>query len=298
MPLAVDGYAWLPERRRRVGGVFHTRVMGQRAVGLAGPEVVRFFYDEHNVRRRRAIPEPVQRTLFGHGAVHTLDGADHRHRKAIFLSLMGPDGVASLVEYALAAWDEAETQWPSRERIVVFDEASRIITSGVSAWAGVPLDADEVPSVARDLVALVDGFATSGPRHWRARRARGRLESRFADLIRGVRAGDTIVPVGSAVDVVAPHLDPDGTPLDPRVAAVELLNVVRPTVAVCWFVAYTAHALHRWPHTRDVLRTGDDAYIEAFVHEVRRFYPFAPFIGGRAARELTWPPARADESDR
>jgi fatty-acid peroxygenase len=75
------------------------------------------------------------------------------------------------------------------------------------------------------------------------------------------------------------------------VAAVELLNVVRPTVAVCWFVAYTAHALHRWPHTRDVLRTGDDAYTEAFVHEVRRFYPFAPFIGGRAARELTWPPA-------
>jgi fatty-acid peroxygenase len=44
LPLALDGYAWLPERRRRVGGAFHTRVMGQRAVGLAGPEAVRFFY--------------------------------------------------------------------------------------------------------------------------------------------------------------------------------------------------------------------------------------------------------------
>jgi len=294
LPLVWDGYAWLPERRRRAGGVFHTRVMGQRAVGLAGPEAVRFFYDERNVQRHTAVPEPVQGTLFGHGAVHTLDGADHRHRKAMFLSLTGPDGAASLVEYAGAAWDEAEAQWPSRERIVVFDEASRILTRGACDWAGVDVGVGEVPAVARDLVALVDGFATLGPRHWRARRARGRLESRFADLVRGVRAGGTVVPVGSAADVVARHVGPDGTLLEPRVAAVELLNVVRPTVAVCWFVAYAAHALHRWPNVRDRLRAGDAAYTEAFVHEVRRFYPFAPFIGGRAVRELTWPPTHGD----
>jgi fatty-acid peroxygenase len=90
--------------------------------------------------------------------------------------------------------------------------------------------------------------------------------------------------------VVARHLDRDGAPLAARVAAVELLNLVRPTVAVCWFVAYTAHALCLWPQTRDRLRAGDAAYTEAFVHEVRRFYPFAPFIGGRAVRDLTWPP--------
>jgi fatty-acid peroxygenase len=79
----------------------------------------------------------------------------------------------------------------------------------------------------------------------------------------------------------------DGELLDPRTAAVELLNVIRPTVAVCWFVAYAGHALHRWPHYRHALRAGGD-YAVAFAHELRRFYPFAPFIGGRAVRDLTW----------
>jgi fatty-acid peroxygenase len=72
------------------------------------------------------------------------------------------------------------------------------------------------------------------------------------------------------------------------VAAVELLNVIRPTVAVCWFVAYSAHALHLWPEHRQALRDRRDGYAEGFAHEVRRFYPFAPFIGGRAVRDLTW----------
>ncbi|HLL67444.1 MAG TPA: cytochrome P450 [Micromonosporaceae bacterium] len=294
LPLALDGYAWLPERRRRAGGDVSTRLMGRRAVGISGPEAVRFFYDEAHVRRHTAIPEPVQGTLFGHGAVHTLDGAAHRHRKSIFLSLLGPAGVADVVEHATAAWDEAAASWPHRSRIVLFDEASRVITRGVCDWAGVHLYADEVVPTARDLVSLVDGFATAGPRHWRARRARGRLQARFGRLVQEVRDGRT-APVGatpSALEVVARHRDLDGSLLSPRVAAVELLNVVRPTVAVCWFVAYAAHAMHRWPEQRARLREDDPAYLAAFVDEVRRFYPFAPFLGARAVRDLTWRGAR------
>jgi fatty-acid peroxygenase len=135
---------------------------------------------------------------------------------------------------------------------------------------------------------MVDGFGTLGPRHWRARRARHRCEAWLADLVRDVRCGRHTAPAGSALDVVSTHRDAGGALLEPRVAAVELLNVVRPTVAVSWFIAFAAHALHRWPACRDRLRAGDPAYTEAFVHEVRRFYPFAPFVGGRAARALTW----------
>jgi alkylated DNA repair dioxygenase AlkB len=35
------------------------------------------------------------------------------------------------------------------------------------------------------------------------------------------------------------------------------VNVIRPTVGVCWFVAFAAHALHRWPQNRERLRPGD-----------------------------------------
>jgi fatty-acid peroxygenase len=103
-----------------------------------------------------------------------------------------------------------------------------------------------------------------------------------------VRAGRSTAPAGSVLDVVAHHRDSEGELLESRVAAVEVLNVVRPTVAVCWFVAFAAHALHRWPENRDRLRTGDPVFATAFAHEVRRYYPFAPFIGGRSPREVEW----------
>lgn len=172
--------------------------------------------------------------------------------------------------------------------MVLFDEASRVITRAVCRWAGVPFAESDVPEVARDLVAMVDGFATAGPRHWRARAARRRREAWLGQLITDVRAGKAAVAADSAVWIVARHREIDGDELSPRLAAVELLNIIRPTVAVCWFVAYAGHALHRWPHHRDRLRSGDQEFAEAFTHELRRFYPFAPFVGGLAARDLTW----------
>src|SRR3546814_9974873 len=65
--------------------------------------------------------------------------------------------------------------------------------------------------------------------------------------------------------------------LSPRVAAVELLNILRPTVAVSVFITFTAHALHQLPACRQNLQA-DDGYLECFVQEVRRFYPFFPAV--------------------
>ncbi|GIH96987.1 cytochrome P450 [Planobispora siamensis] len=287
--LLLEGYAWLPERRREADGpVAHTRVMGQRAAGLCGPDAVRFFYDENHIERHTALPGLVKSTLFGHGAVHTLDGADHRVRKAMFVSVLNGDGIDDLVEHTTRAWDEAAASWAGGRSVTLFDEAARILARGVSRWAGIPLDDAEVPGLAADLVAMVDGFATVGPRHWRARAARGRREEWLGRLVRQVREGAVTAPEGSALAAVAHHRDADGELLDPRVAAVELLNVIRPTTAVAWFVAFSAHALHRWPQHRAALRGGDVSFAEAFTHEVRRFYPFAPFVGGRAVKDLTW----------
>ncbi|SHF94220.1 cytochrome P450 [Streptoalloteichus hindustanus] len=288
-----EGYGWLPGLRRRHGtDMVHTRVLGQRAVGLCGPDAARFFYDEEHVRRHTALPELVRGTLFGKGAVHTLDGEAHRRRKHLFLDLVTPENVAALAKQVGEAWDHAVAGWEPGQPVVVLDEASRVITRGVCRWAGVPVDDQDVPEVARDLVAMVDGFATLGPRHWRARRARGRRERWLASLVDRVRRGEVEAPAGSALDAVARHRDADGdvtaSELAPKLAAVELLNVIRPTVAVCWFVAFAAHALHRWPEHRQRLRDGDAEFTESFVHELRRFYPFAPFVGGRAVSDLTW----------
>jgi fatty-acid peroxygenase len=158
----------------------------------------------------------------------------------------------------------------------------------VSGWVGVPLEADDVEPFARDLQALVNGFATAGPAHWKARRARGRRERALASVVDQVRAGTLTPKPGTAVAAVASHRDSDGRLLDARVAAVELLNILRPTVAISWFLAFSGHALIRWPAHRARLASGDPAFAEAWAHEVRRFYPFAPFLGGKAPRAVEW----------
>ncbi|MFF4381186.1 cytochrome P450 [Kitasatospora sp. NPDC001547] len=290
LSLLLHGYAWLPdERRRRPGPVLRTRLLGRPAVVLHGPEAVRFFYDERHIRRAGALPEPVLSTLFGQGAVHGLDGPEHQLRKAMFLGLLAdPQRRGRLVQDVGAAWDAAVPAWRDRGRVVVLDAAAEVLAAGVARWAGLTLHDDEVAPFARDLVAMVDGFSTPGPRHWRARLARRRRERSLAELVEAVRDGSLRVPAGSAVHVVAAHRDADGEPLPARVAAVELLNILRPTTAVCWFTAFTAHALHRWPEHRGPLAEGDGAFATAFAQEVRRFYPFAPFVGGKAAAGLVF----------
>ncbi|WP_448627607.1 cytochrome P450 [Geodermatophilus sp. URMC 64] len=287
--MLAKGYAWLPDKRRGLGRrTVPTRMMGMPALGLEGPDAARFFYDEDHVRRAGALPEPVSGTLFGKGGVHHLDGQPHRMRKAMFVALLMGDGIGSLVERTTAAWDDAAKAWAQRRSIVLHEEAAKVLAGPVSRWAGIPVGDDEVPALARDLLAMVDGFATGGPRHWRARRARGRREAWLAQLVTDVREGRTTVPEGSAVNVVAHHRDAEGELLEPRVAAVELINIIRPTTAIAWFVVFSGHALIRWPQHRERLASGDPPFAEAFAHEVRRFYPFAPFIGGKAPREVEW----------
>lgn len=71
-----------------------------------------------------------------------------------------------------------------------------------------------------------------------------------------------------------------GAELSPGKAAVELLNVLRPTVAVAWLGTFAVLALDQHPEWRDRM----PGSAEAFAHEVRRFYPFVPALTGIAAR--------------
>ncbi|MEW5529875.1 cytochrome P450 [Streptomyces virginiae] len=293
LSLLAQGYAWLPDHMRAsADGTVRTRLLGRRTVALRGPEAVAFFYDEQHVRRRAALPDVLLDTLFGQGAVHTLDGLAHRVRKAMFLSLLKDEkGIEALREHVLLRWREAVGRWREEpeESVVLFDETARVLALAVCDWTGVPATEPGGAQLARDCVAMVDGFATAGPRHLRARHARKRQEEALGRLVVRVREQRETAPDGSALDVVARHRDADGALLDPRPAAVELLNIIRRTVAIAWFVTFAAHALHRWPEHRGPLRGDVSGHLATgFAHEVRRFYPFAPFVGGLAARDLQW----------
>ena len=71
-------------------------------------------------------------------------------------------------------------------------------------------------------------------------------------------------------------------------AAVELLNVLRPTVAIARFVTFAALALHEHPECQHKLQASEDDYYDLFVQEIRRFNPFFPFVVAHVRQAFDW----------
>ena len=161
-----------------------------------------------------------------------------------------------------------------------------VLTRAVCSWAGVEVGGDEVADRSRMLTELFEHAGSVGPDHWRSRFARRRADRWIAGMVRDVRPGRIKPPPDSALAVVAAWRDLEGALLPPRVAAVELLNLLRPTVAISVFVTFAAHALHHHPEWRE--RVQGDAEVAWFVQEVRRFYPFFPATMARLRRNVVW----------
>ena len=285
-PLLLDGYMYLTRLRERAGrDTVPLRLLGRPATCLVGAEATKLFYDPTSFDRHGVVPPNVQKTLFGDAAVHLLDGSAHQQRKAFFVNALDPAGTQALTEAVCRSWDRAVQRWRG-STIVLFDEASRLLTEAVHKWAGVHLADSDVARTAADMVAMVDGFASVGTRYVRAATARNRQERRIEELAADARNGRRPAPAGTPFGMALEHHDEAGDLLDEHTVAVEMLNLLRPTVAVAWFVMYSAHALHHWPAERTRLATNDTEAAMTFTHEVRRFYPFAPLLAARARRDL------------
>src|SRR5690606_34749601 len=133
---------------------------------------------------------------------------------------------------------------------------------------------------------MFDGAGGIGLRHVRSRIARQRTEAWIAGLVRAVRSGRLAVPAQCALGVIAVQTDTRERLLAPGVAAVELIHVQRPTVAVSHYMVFAAMALHGHPQWRD--RLGDDTQLLWFVQEVRRYYPFFPMTAARVRQDFEW----------
>lgn len=290
LALLADPYGLIQRRCRELGAdLFETRLLLQRTICMTGPEAARLFYDPSHFQREGAAPVRLKATLFGRGGVQGLDGGAHRHRKLMFMSMMSPEALQRLVDIAADQWRTHARRWAAAgETVALYEQAHEVLTRAVCAWAGVPLAEDEVPRRTRQLVALFEGAGAVGPRHWRALLARKQADAWLAGVVEQIRAGRLSVPEGSPVHVVATHRGPDGELLSPQVAAVEINNVLRPTVAVSVFITFVAHALHAHPASRQRVAAGDEAYLERFVQEVRRFYPFFPAAAARTRHAFAW----------
>jgi len=286
--LLSEGYSFIPSRCQRLGSdIFQVRLLLQNTICMSGEEAAKLFYDEQLFERQHAAPRMLQKTLFGQGGVQGLDGEAHRHRKRLFISLLTDDAVAELVRLSETHWQAAIETWQLSDRIVLMPEIQAILTRSVCEWAGVPLAEDEVLLRRDQLAAMIDGAGGIGARHLRARKARKEAENWMIGLISRVRAGELEVDETRALAVVARYLDLDGKALDERAAAVEMLNLLRPTVAVTRFIIYAALELLAHPEWQQQLQR-DDAALEPFAQEVRRLHAFFPFTAARVRTDFEW----------
>src|SRR5699024_11426197 len=84
------------------------------------------------------------------------------------------------------------------------------------------------------------------------------------------------------------HRDVNGDLLDEKVAAVEVLNLLRPTVAISVYVALSALALYEFPDAKEKLSGADAEAYKRFVQETRRYYPFFPVAPAIVKQDFLW----------
>lgn len=284
-----EGYTFIGNRCRRLdSNVFETRLLGQRTICMTGAENARVFYDAERMQREGAMPIPVKEVLLGRGGVQGLDGEAHRHRKAMMMGLMTPRSIDALVADVRRELRAAAADWLQRESVVLLDQIAAVLCRSACRWAGVPLSEQEVELRTSDLSALITGSASPSWRHLRGWHARLRTDAWAADLVNQVRDGDLAVPDDCALAHIAQHRESNGERLNPQVAGVELLNVLRPIVAVSLYIVFTAKALQRFPDARREAAAEDQAARHRFVQEVRRFYPFFPFAAAVVRQTFDW----------
>ena len=287
--LALNGYKFISQQCDRYQtDIFQTRLLFKKTICFKGEEAAKVFYDSQKFIRKNAAPKRLKKNLFGEDGVQGLDGDAHRHRKQMFMSLMTKEGIQQLADLTRKQWSAYAQKWSQMDKIVLFKEAREVFCRASCAWTGVPLSESEVEQRTKDLGAMIDGSGAVGLKHWRGRRSRKRTEKWIEEITCQVRNSKLEILESSALYAIAMHRDLEGKLLNKHTAAVELINILRPTVAIARYVVFAALALHEHPECRQKLQDGGDEYCEWFVQEVRRFYPFFPFAAAVVSQDFDW----------
>ncbi|MDO5294838.1 MAG: cytochrome P450 [bacterium] len=290
LKLKKEGYRFIPNRMAELKtDIFTTHLMAKKVVCITGADAVKLFYDDTKFTRKGAAPGYVKKSLFGQHTVHGLEGEAHKERRSLFLSIFNEEDENRLVKNYEEYLDKSISVWEFHEPIVLYNEIKEALLSVVCQWAGVPLQEDTKKGKADECMAMVFGFGNVGDVHEEGKAARKVFEKWMEQVIADIRQGFIEVPEDSPISKVCNYCESDGTFLDNHLAAVEMINVIRPVVASSIFITFAALALHEFPEYREKLRKDpSENYLYMFSEEVRRFYPLTPFLGAVVREDFEW----------
>jgi fatty-acid peroxygenase len=285
-----EGYDFISSRCDRLSSdIFRTRVMLKDVICMRGPDAARLLYGDQKLTRQGSLPQTVLRLLQDKGSVQQLNDGQHLHRKSLFIRmLMQPGSVAALIDIFRKQWTSDFAHLAQGQEVVLIDAVNHILTCSACKWAGVPLPPTDAKAMTKALAGMVENAGHVRPATFGTLFRRNRVEAHLRTVIGEIRSGHLAQDGRSPAVMIAEHVDFDGNPMPLKIAAVELLNVLRPVVAVGRFIVFAALALHQHPEWRERFAAGEDDLLEPFAEEVRRTSPFFPFVGAVATRDIHW----------
>ncbi|TGQ37732.1 hypothetical protein [Mesorhizobium sp. M00.F.Ca.ET.216.01.1.1] len=175
-----EGYDFIGRRGDRLStDIFATRLMLKRAICVRGASAAEMFYGGNHFTRNGGMPQMTMRLLQDKGSVQSLDNGAHRHRKAMFLSiLLAPEQIEHLRTTFRDEWLAAMDDWQRRDEISLFDEVYLVLTRSVVRGSGLPLDGKSPADLCLELSGMVENAGDFGPSTWLALWRR-RLTERF-----------------------------------------------------------------------------------------------------------------------
>ncbi|GGL78302.1 cytochrome P450 [Wenxinia marina] len=259
--------------------MFRTRLMLRSAICLRGPRGVRLLYGAEGLTRQGALPPTALHLLQDKGSVQQMEGTAHHHRKRLFTDLLIEGPAAVDLSRAFAA--DWRATLAGEDEAIVIDSASDSLARVACRWAGLPEGLTQDARFRRTLFLMSAKAGRFTPATAASLLRRRGAEARLRREVAEARGGSAETPLGR----LAHATHPDGRPLDDAEAAVELLNLLRPIVAVGRYVAFAAAHLAADPASGASL--ADPEARRTFAEEVRRHSPFFPFVAGVTTRALS-----------
>ncbi len=267
--------------------VFQTRLLFERTLCLSGKDAAKLFYDQSKFSRQSAAPSRLQKTLTGKKGVQGLDGKEHEQRKAMFMQLMSKQNIGRLITIFETHWRQKWESFSATDHVSLYDVCNIILMQAACEWSGISLEDGEVEKRTEEMVKMIESPASIGLTYIKGVWARKSAEKWALSLIDNYRSTSTQLNQNQALSVFALQ-KLNQRNLDREAAAVDLLNVIRPIVAIGRYICFATLAIHKNPRQATMLAQGDDTHLYKFAQEVRRFYPYFPFVAAIVKHDFEW----------
>jgi len=171
----------------------------------------------------------------------------------------------------------------------LFSLSRRVLFAAVTEWAGINMDdlsEEEIEELSKYQISMISSSFTSPGDHIKGISDRKKSEKWAQKLIKEARENPVPGKEDVALYAFAEATDLEGELLPVEVAAVELLNIIRPTLALTVWAALMGHALFSREDIYNELKGDFDRLQDSFIQELRRYYPFFPMLPAISLREV------------